>query len=124
MCMRFWPEWEWLKRVVSEGHYGKVRSAVFRRVGTLPGGWFRDGKLSGGLRTSHAISEAVTAEQVLGSIIMFSVIYLFLFVLWIMLLNSKIQKGPEPVATADQPPSRGLIDAATSRVDQTGQLLE
>lgn len=48
MCIRFWPEWEWLKRAVAEEHYGKVKSAVFRRLGTIPGGWFRNGKLSGG----------------------------------------------------------------------------
>ena len=48
MCMRFWGEWEWLKRVVDEQHYGPVRSAVFRRLGTTPQGWFRDGSLSGG----------------------------------------------------------------------------
>jgi predicted dehydrogenase len=48
MCMRFWAEWEWLKRAVSEERYGKVRSATFRRVGSIPAGWFRDGKASGG----------------------------------------------------------------------------
>ncbi|HXE52155.1 MAG TPA: Gfo/Idh/MocA family oxidoreductase [Tepidisphaeraceae bacterium] len=48
MCMRFWGEWEWLKRTVKEETYGKVRSASFRRVGTTPAGWFRDGTLSGG----------------------------------------------------------------------------
>jgi len=48
MCMRFWGEWEWLKRVVAERRYGRVLSAAFRRVGTTPAGWFRDGKLSGG----------------------------------------------------------------------------
>lgn len=48
MCMRFWGEWEWIKRAVAEEHYGKVRSAVFKRAGTTPVGWFRDGKLSGG----------------------------------------------------------------------------
>lgn len=48
MCMRFWGEWEWLKRAVSEQHYGPLQSAVFRRLGTTPQGWFRDGKLSGG----------------------------------------------------------------------------
>lgn len=48
MCMRFWGEWEWLKRAVAEEHYGKVRSAFFRRAGETPIGWFRDGKLSGG----------------------------------------------------------------------------
>jgi predicted dehydrogenase len=48
MCIRFWPEWEWLKRTVAEGHYGKVKSANFRRMGAMPVGWYRDGKLSGG----------------------------------------------------------------------------
>jgi len=48
MCMRFWGEWEWLKQAVVEERYGKVRSATFRRAGTTPGGWFRDGKISGG----------------------------------------------------------------------------
>ena len=33
MCMRFWPEWEWLKKAVEKGTYGKVISADFRRIG-------------------------------------------------------------------------------------------
>lgn len=41
-------EWEWLKQAVAEKRYGEVRSATFRRAGTTPGGWFRNGKLSGG----------------------------------------------------------------------------
>ena len=48
MCMRFWPEWEWIKRAVAEGHYGRVQSATFRRVATYPVGWFMNGKMSGG----------------------------------------------------------------------------
>jgi len=48
MCVRFWPEWHWLKLAVAEGHYGAVRSAVFRRLGSMPAGWFKDGALSGG----------------------------------------------------------------------------
>ncbi len=48
MCMRFWPEWEWLKAAATDGRYGRVRSATFRRVGSIPAGWFRDGALSGG----------------------------------------------------------------------------
>jgi predicted dehydrogenase len=48
MCMRFWPEWEWLKQAVDDGRYGRVLSAIFRRVGSTPGGWFRNGQLSGG----------------------------------------------------------------------------
>jgi len=48
------------------------------------------------LRTSDAVSQNLSSPQVLGSIIMFAVIYAMLFVLWIYLLNDKIQKGPEP----------------------------
>ena len=48
------------------------------------------------LRTSEAVSQNIVAPQVLGSILMFAVIYGLLFVLWIWLLNDKIQKGPEP----------------------------
>ena len=48
-----------------------------------------------GLRTSDGLSESVTAEQVVASIIMFGVIYSALFVIWIYVLNSKIQHGPE-----------------------------
>jgi len=30
MCMRFWPGWSWLKKVVEEKTYGKVLAARFR----------------------------------------------------------------------------------------------
>jgi predicted dehydrogenase len=48
MCMRFWPEWEWLADAVRDGRYGKVLSATFTRLGSCPEGWYRDGSLSGG----------------------------------------------------------------------------
>jgi len=48
MCVRFWPEWAWLARMIQRGSYGKVLDATFRRVGSVPPGWFGDGKLSGG----------------------------------------------------------------------------
>lgn len=48
MCMRFWPEWEWLKAAVDDGRYGRALSAIFRRVGSTPAGWFCNGQLSGG----------------------------------------------------------------------------
>ncbi len=47
------------------------------------------------LRTSDALSAVVTANQVLFSLIMFTIIYLLLFILFIYLLNKKIQHGPE-----------------------------
>jgi cytochrome d ubiquinol oxidase subunit I len=51
----------------------------------------------GFLRTSEGLSKAVEAGQVLFSLIMFGIIYLFLFVLFIYLLNEKIKHGPEGV---------------------------
>lgn len=45
------------------------------------------------LRTSDALSKSVTAEHVLFSLIMFTLVYALLFVLFIYLLNKKIQHG-------------------------------
>ncbi len=36
MCMRFWPGWAWLKERIADGGYGRVQSAVFRRLGSAP----------------------------------------------------------------------------------------
>jgi cytochrome d ubiquinol oxidase subunit I len=49
------------------------------------------------LRTSEGLSKAVEAGQVWFSLIMFTIIYLFLFILFIYLLNEKVQHGPEGV---------------------------
>ena len=47
------------------------------------------------LRTKDAVSKVVPAEQVLLSIVMFSLIYLALFGLWLFVTNEKIRHGPE-----------------------------
>jgi predicted dehydrogenase len=51
MCLRFWPEWEWLKETITSGRFGKVLAARFRRVAEPPG-WgrntFFNGAESGG----------------------------------------------------------------------------
>jgi predicted dehydrogenase len=51
MCLRFWPEWAWLKNVIEAGTYGRVLSARFRRVAEPPT-WgqkhFAQGSASGG----------------------------------------------------------------------------
>ncbi|MFY7839332.1 MAG: cytochrome ubiquinol oxidase subunit I [Lacibacter sp.] len=46
------------------------------------------------LKTSDALSKTVTANQVLFSLIMFTVVYLLLLVLFLYLLNRKIKHGP------------------------------
>lgn len=48
MCLRFWPQWAWLKQTVDERRYGAVIGATFRRVASMPPGWFADGAVSGG----------------------------------------------------------------------------
>lgn len=51
MCLRFWPEWAWLKQAIANNTYGKVLSARFRRMAEPPH-WgqkhFAQGSSSGG----------------------------------------------------------------------------
>lgn len=47
------------------------------------------------LRTSEGLSKVVTANQVMFSLILFTLVYLLLFILFIYLLNEKIKHGPE-----------------------------
>ncbi|MFQ6674366.1 MAG: cytochrome ubiquinol oxidase subunit I, partial [Fidelibacterota bacterium] len=46
------------------------------------------------LRTSESVSSTVSSAEVIGSLILFTLIYLLLFALFIYLLNEKIQRGP------------------------------
>lgn len=50
--------------------------------------------VQGLLRISEGLSKTVTSGQVLGSLIMFTFLYLLLFILFIYLLNEKIKHGP------------------------------
>lgn len=50
--------------------------------------------VQGLLRISDGLSKSVTANQVLGSLILFTILYLFLFLLFIYLLNEKFKHGP------------------------------
>jgi cytochrome d ubiquinol oxidase subunit I len=65
----------------------------------------QDGVEMMGLRTRDGLSEAVTAQQVMGSIVLFGLIYSLLFAIWLYVLNHKIQVGPEDPAerTPDDP---------------------
>jgi cytochrome d ubiquinol oxidase subunit I len=57
--------------------------------------------VQGLLRISEGLSKSVHANQILGSIIMFGIVYFFLFLLFIYLLNEKFKHGPsdEDLAT-------------------------
>ena len=65
----------------------------------------------GYLRTSDGLSAVVKAHQVLASLIGFGLIYLLLFVLFIFLLNRKIQHGPEPLEESGSLPENWLNKA-------------
>jgi cytochrome d ubiquinol oxidase subunit I len=60
------------------------------------------------LRTADAVSPVLQGYQVLFSVLMFVVLYALLFVLFIYLLNEKIQHGPESLD--DEVPVAALPD--------------
>jgi cytochrome d ubiquinol oxidase subunit I len=68
-----------------------------------------------GLLTADGVSEAVTAGQVLGSIIMFGAIYLLLGGLWVFVLNHEIHAGPEPHRERREG-RKGFLEAARVRL--------
>ncbi|MGH1344736.1 MAG: cytochrome ubiquinol oxidase subunit I [Nannocystales bacterium] len=63
------------------------------------------------LRTEDAVSNVVPTEQILGSLVLFSVAYAALFALWVYVLNEKIKHGP-PEPEADATDNVGLLAAA------------
>ena len=66
MCMRFWPQWVWLKQAVAEKRYGKVLGATFRRVTSTPKGWYRTGALSGGAALDLHIHDTDFVQYLFG----------------------------------------------------------
>jgi cytochrome d ubiquinol oxidase subunit I len=60
------------------------------------------------MRTSEGLSAVVKAEAVLGSLLLFTFIYVLLFTVFVYLLNDKIKHGPDE---ADLQPTGKLADA-------------
>jgi predicted dehydrogenase len=69
MCIRFWPEYHWVKKAIDEGKFGKVLAARFRRVGEPPA-WghehFFDGAKSGGAILDLHIHDADFVQYCFG----------------------------------------------------------
>jgi cytochrome d ubiquinol oxidase subunit I len=53
------------------------------------------------LRTSDALSKTVTANQIMFSLVLFTLVYALLFVLFVYLLNKKIKHGPVEALSRD-----------------------
>jgi cytochrome d ubiquinol oxidase subunit I len=67
------------------------------------------------LRTDQSLSKAVRSEEILASIVLFTLIYIMLFAVWVFVLNAKIVEGPEdPTSNAPSPPKgeQGFLEAA------------
>lgn len=62
------------------------------------------------LRTVDAVSPVLLGWQVLASNLMFVVLYIILFILFIYLLNGKIQHGPDPLEKDEEVPVTSLPD--------------
>jgi len=66
------------------------------------------------LRTEDAASPSVPGEQILVSIVLFSIIYTALGALWVFVMNYKIKHGPEDVGEGPEgpKPQEGQIEVA------------
>ncbi len=83
-----------------------IFSIVLTELATLAGWWSAEfGRqpwiVWNLLRTADAVSPNLSGVQVFLSVLMFVALYALLFVLFIYLLNEKIQHGPEPLAEDD-----------------------
>lgn len=109
--------WAWRKRYVINKWLWRflVISVVFPQLANQAG-WYtaemgrQPWLVWGILRTSEGLSRTVGASEVLGSIIMFSVIYTLLFALFIYLLNHKIKQGPYIKEEAEPSYKKNPID--------------
>ena len=69
-CIRFWPEFVYLKERVDDGAYGKLRSLRMSRVSSCPtwaaGGWILDAAQSGGTTVDMHIHDIDTVRWICG----------------------------------------------------------
>ncbi|MGK2857499.1 MAG: cytochrome ubiquinol oxidase subunit I, partial [Thermoanaerobaculia bacterium] len=68
------------------------------------------------MKTRDGISKVVSAGEILFSIILFTLIYILLGMLWLFLLRKEVMHGPEPAegeATGHEPPSGLTASHAT-----------
>ncbi|MEW6198609.1 MAG: Gfo/Idh/MocA family oxidoreductase [Planctomycetota bacterium] len=69
-CLRFWPQYETIRRSIDAGDIGAVRFAVLRRLGVPPtysaGGWLLDAQQSGGALLDLHVHDVDFAHDVFG----------------------------------------------------------
>ncbi|MEW5764684.1 MAG: cytochrome ubiquinol oxidase subunit I [Acidobacteriota bacterium] len=82
-----WLLWGWVAAVVLP-HLANQLGWMSAEVGRQP--WI----VQGLLRTSEGLSKVVSAGETLTSLLLFTLVYVLLFVLFIYLLDHKIKEGP------------------------------
>lgn len=71
-CLRFWPSYVCLQRMIAGGRYGKVVAADFSRLANAPGwhtggnSWYRDESKSGGVQLDLHIHDADVVNWLFG----------------------------------------------------------
>ncbi|MBR5543569.1 MAG: Gfo/Idh/MocA family oxidoreductase [Oscillospiraceae bacterium] len=68
--IRFWDEYKWLKEASDSGRFGKIRSAVFKRLSSVPGwaweGWLHDAEKSGSVALDMHIHDVDFVRYLMG----------------------------------------------------------
>jgi cytochrome d ubiquinol oxidase subunit I len=108
----FWKQRIWTNRLIL---WLFVLSVFLAEAATITGWWTAEfGRqpwiVWNLLLTQDAVSPTLTSTQVLLSNLMFVVLYIILFILFIYLLNEKIQKGPEALKELEEAPVSSLPD--------------
>jgi cytochrome bd ubiquinol oxidase subunit I len=102
IALTLFAVWQWTRNRLFETKWLMwifVFSVIIPQIANQAG-WFaaemgrQPWVVYGLLRTSDALSKTVTANQVLFSLILFTVVYLLLLILFLYLLNKKIKHGP------------------------------
>lgn len=69
-CIRFWPEYVWLKRVLDSGRYGQLKALHLRRQASAPtytlGNWAANPEVSGGAILDLHVHDVDYAIYLLG----------------------------------------------------------
>ncbi len=69
-CLRFWPEWAWLKEMIQSGEYGSLKALSMERMGSAPGwsgdSWFCDESRSGGMALDLHIHDSDFVQYLFG----------------------------------------------------------
>jgi cytochrome d ubiquinol oxidase subunit I len=77
--------------------------------------------VTGMLKTTDAVSKAVSSAEVLTSIVMFGVIYFLLLLVWLFVMDHKIRSGPEKVEELPSGPLERWLDTAARRSDPSAR---